>query len=117
MDSIQTCLLGILGYAHFIFVSTCLCMHALFEISFGIPNHVTEKFCKLGGMFCFFPCISLESICNFRITFAICLTGHSKIHTNFGTFTVEMSVQVFNHFITGAFCNAYLMLGNELKEF
>ena len=48
-------------------------------------------------MFSFFESIAFESFCNLRIAFAVSLTAHSEVHTNFSSFTHEMSIQILNH--------------------
>ena len=51
----------------------------------------------------FFPSITFESFCYFRIAFAVSLTAHSQVHTNLSTFAHEVIVQVFNHFFVTTF--------------
>ena len=58
-------------------------------------------------MFCFFPSITFESFSNFRITFAVCLTAHCQIHTNFTAFSVKMSNQTFVNIFFNFVCCTY----------
>ena len=102
--------------ACFVFAGTGFSVHALFEVGFGVPNDVTEEFGKLGSVFCFFPSVALESLCHFGIAFAVCLTRHGEIHSDFGAFSVEVSVEVFDHFFVAAFCYANFVFSHERES-
>ena len=103
MDSIQIQSFCASSNTLLVFASTRFGIHSLFEVSFGIPYTVTQQFSELRSVFCFFPSITLESFSYFGITFTVSLTAHSQIHTYFCTFTHEVVVQVFNHFIITTF--------------
>ena len=51
----------------FVFACTGFRLHAFFQVGFRIPNHVAEQFGEFGGVFGFFPCITLEGFGYFRI--------------------------------------------------
>lgn len=74
-----------------------------FRFGFRIPNHVAEQFGEFGGVFGFFPCITLEGFGYFRIAFPVGLTAHGKVHAHFRTFTHEMCVQPFEYLRSDAF--------------
>src|SRR5574344_102508 len=54
-------------------------------------------------MLCLFKSITFECLCYFRVAFTVCLTTHSKIHTDLTTFTVEVRIQIFNHLLISTF--------------
>ena len=58
-------------------------------------------------MLSFFKRIFFESLCNFRITFTVCLTAHCQIHTNFTAFSVKMSNQTFVNIFFNFVCCTY----------
>ncbi len=64
-------------------------------------------------MFSLFPSITLECLGDFRISLAVSLTRHCKVHAHLGAFTHEMGVEVLNHFGITTLCNTDFMLGNE----
>ena len=47
-------------------------------------------------MLSLFPRISLECLGNLRISLPVCLTGHCKIHSHFGAFSVEVVVEALH---------------------
>ena len=116
VDSIEVELLSLHSNSKFAFASAGFSHHALFEVGFGVPNDVTEEFGKLGSVFCFFPSVALESLCHFGIAFAVCLTRHGEIHSDFGAFSVEVSVEVFDHFFVAAFCYANFVFSHERES-
>ena len=105
MDSIQVQSFSTSCNAFFVFTCTLFSVFTFLQVSFSIPYAVTQQFCKLSSMFSFFPSVTFESFSYFRITFAVCLTAHSQIHTYFSTFTHEVIVQILDHFFVTTFCN------------
>lgn len=82
-----------------------------------VSHTLAEEFGKLGCVFSFFPCVALVGFGYFGIAFAIGLAGHGQIHAYFGTFAVEMGIEVGNHFGIAAFCHTDFVFGYELKRF
>lgn len=115
VDSIQVQFLSTLSNTGLVSASTAFSVHTLFEVGLRIPNHVTEQFSKLSSVFSFFPCVTLESFSNFGITFAVCLTAHSQVHTNFGAFAREVCIEVLNHFFVAAFSHTYFVFSYEVQ--
>ena len=104
VDSIQVQFFSTLSDTSLVSASTAFSIHAFFQVGFGIPNTITQQFCEFGSVFSFFPSVAFESFSDFGITFAIGLTAHSQIHTNFSAFTHKVVVQVFNHLFIATFC-------------
>ena len=113
VDGIEVEFLGALGDAGFVFAGTGFSVHALFEVGLGVPNAVAEEFGKLGSVFSLFPSITLESFGYFGIAFAVGLAAHGEVHTHFGAFAVEMSVEILYHFFVAAFGYADFVLSHE----
>ena len=75
------------------------CFDADLEVGLGTGNHdFTEKFCEFSGMFRFFECDAFVGFGNFRISFAVRLTAHCEIHSDFGAFSVEVGAESFDDF-------------------
>ena len=115
VDSIQIQSLSTSCDTFLIFTCTLLSIFTFLQVSFCIPNTVTQQFCKFRSMFSFFPSIAFESFSNFRITFTVSLTAHSQIHTNFCTFTHKVVVQIFNHFFVTTFSNTNHVLVSKFQ--
>ena len=90
MDSIETSNLGILRNAELILASASLGSGTLLQVSLRIPYALTQQFSETRSMISLFESIALKCLCNLGIAFSVCLTSHSKIHTNLTTLTIEM---------------------------
>ena len=100
MSCIHACSLSILSNTELVFASTTLCLDTCSKITLSIFQYITKQLCKLTCVFCLFKSITLESLCNFWISFAICLTRHCKIHTYLTTFAIEVSLKILYHLWT-----------------
>jgi hypothetical protein len=65
-------------------------------------------------MFGFFPSDALVGFCHFGITFAVGLTTHRQIHSNFVAFSGKMCLQTFQHFGINALSNTKSVLVGPL---
>ena len=115
VNSIEVKLFRTFSNSEFIGTCTRLSIHTFFEVGLCVPNNVTKKFGKLGSMLSLFPCIAFESLGYFGITLAVGLTAHCKIHTNFGTLTHKMSIEVFNHLVVTTLCYTDNVLLNKFQ--
>ena len=115
VDGIEVALLGHAGDAHLVFAGAALGNHALVKVGLGVPNHVAKQFGKAGAVLGLFKSITLESLGDFGVAFAVGLAAHGQIHADFGSLTHEMGVQVLNHVLAGAFGDADDMLGDEIQ--
>ena len=61
-------------------------------------------------MLCLFESGLLVKSADFRITFADSLTGHGKIHADFGALAGEVHTEAFDDLRIDAFCNADAVL-------
>ncbi|EJW94980.1 membrane protein [gut metagenome] len=116
VDSIKVELLRTLSDTRLVFASTTFSVHTLLKVGLRIPNYVTEQFSELSCVFSFFPSITLESLSDFGITFAVSLTAHSEIHTNFRAFTVEVSVEILDHFIVATLSYTYFVFSYKSQR-
>ena len=115
MDGVKVALLGHAGDAHLVFAGTTFGNHALVEVGLGVPNHVAKQFCELGAVLGFFKSVALESLSDFGIAFAVGLTAHGQVHSDFGGLAHEMGIQVLDHVFASAFGNADDVLGYEIQ--
>ena len=70
VSSIHTCCLGILSNTELVFASTTLSLDTCSKIALSIFQYITKQLCKLTCVLSFFKSITLESLCNFWISFA-----------------------------------------------
>ena len=106
VDGIQVEGLGTSSDTLLVGASTRLSVHALLQVGLRIPYAVAQQLSKLRSVLSLFPSIALEGVSYFRITFAVSLTAHGQVHTNFGAFTHEVVVQVLDHLVVATFSYA-----------
>ena len=95
-----------------------LSLDSLLKISLGVPDNVAEKLCELGSVLGLLESISLESLCNFRITFAVSLTAHCQIHSDLTALTVEVSLKTFMNLFVAVLGNTDdVLAGPALRAF
>ena len=95
-----------------------LSLYSLLKIGLGVPDNVTEKLCELGSVLGLLESISLESLCNFRITFAVSLTAHCQIHADLTALTVEVSLKTFMNLFVAVLGNTDdVLAGPALRAF
>ncbi len=96
MDSVEVQLLSESRDTFLVFASTVLSCNSLLKIGLGIPDALTEELCELGGMLSLFESVSLESLCDLRISLSVCLTAHCKVHSDLSALTVEVCSESFD---------------------
>ena len=115
VNGVEIELLSPLGDGKLTFACACLSSCTQFKILFcGGRYNFAEKFSKFCCMFCLFIGITLESFCNFGISFALCNPCHCKVHAYFGAFTGEVSMKAVHNFFIIANAVAYNMLASKL---
>ena len=91
--------------------SAVLCIDAHREVLLrAVRQDLAEELSELSSMLCFFECIALVSLCDFRIAFTISLAAHSEVHADFGAFSFKVSTKVLDDIFGCTLCNAYNML-------
>src|SRR5574344_389074 len=66
-------------------------------------------------MFCLLECIALESLCNLRVSFAVCLTAHCKIHPDLGAFSCKVVVKALHNLGVSYFAVTDLVLAGPVQ--
>ena len=95
MNGVMDCIpvLGLGGLGNLQFAGTCsvLSFHTFLKIGLGIPNNLTQQFCKAGGMISLLKSVTLECLGNLGVALSVSLTAHGQIHTHLTAFTGECS--------------------------
>ena len=81
MDSIEVLLLSQSCDPHLVLARSLLSKHSLLNVSLCVPYALSEELSELSCMLSLLPCISLECLCDLRITLSVCLTAHSEVHS------------------------------------
>ena len=115
VDGIQIGSLGSLGNVQFASSGATFSLGTLLQVGLGVPYHVTNQLAELGSMLGLFQCIATECLTDFRITLAVCLTGHSQIHTHLGAFALKMGLQASHNLLRAALGYTNLMLAYEIQ--
>ena len=68
MDCIEVLLLCKLCDAELVLACSLLSEHSLLYVSLGVPYYLAKKLSELCRMLSLFPSVSLECLCNLRIT-------------------------------------------------
>ena len=111
VDGIKILSLGKFCNTELVLAGTALSFHSLLYVGLGVPYALAEEFSKFCSVLSLLESISLESLCNFRITFAVCLTAHCDIHTDFGALSVEVCVKALKYFRVNTLCNSEFVFG------
>ena len=112
---VEVLLLGHAGQTHLVFARAALGVHALFEVSLGVPYHFADQLGELRSVLGLFPCVTLVSLGDFGITLAVGLTAHGQIHAHLGAFAHEVVLQALPEFLAGALAVADNVLGHEFE--
>lgn len=105
VDSVVVQLFCLGSDGKFALAGAAFSLDSLLEVGLGVPNHVTEKFSKLGSVLSLLKCISLECLSDFRISFAVSLTAHGQVHADLAAFTGEIRLQTFVDLSVATFGN------------
>ena len=62
VNSVEASFLSIYSDAEFVLACSSLCSCTFLKIGFGIPDTLTEQFCKLSSMLSLFESITLERL-------------------------------------------------------
>ena len=99
VSSVHTGSLGILGDTELVLASTLLSSDTSLKVGLGVAQNVAKQFGKLRSMLSLLECITLVSLGDFGITLAVGLTAHGKIHSNLCALTIEVSLEILDHFL------------------
>ena len=105
VDSVVVQLFCLGSDGKFTLAGAAFSLDSLLEVCLGVPNHVTEKFSKLGSVLSFLKCISLECLSDFRISLTVSLTAHGQVHADLAAFTGEIRLQTFVNLSIATFGN------------
>ena len=76
----------------------------------AVRQDLAEELSEFSSMLCFFECIALVSLCDFRIAFTISLAAHSEVHADFGALAREVLAKAFEDARINVLGNADAML-------
>ncbi len=85
-------------YCKFTLASASLCLCPLVKVCLGVPDNLSQEFCEFGGVLCFLEGIAPESGGYTRITLAVSLACHGKVHSYLCTLSVEVIVEALHYF-------------------
>ena len=102
VNSVEASFLSIYSDAEFVLACSSLSSGTFLKIGLGIPDTLTEQFCKLSSMLSLFESITLESLGNLGISLAVSLARHGQIHTYLTALTIEVIAKVLNHLLAYA---------------
>lgn len=68
----------------------------LLEVGLGIPYNLSEEFCELGSVFSLLEGVAPERGGYSRVSLAVSLAAHCKVHSYLGTFSVEIVAEALH---------------------
>ena len=98
MDGVVAELLGADGDGELAFAGSALGLHALLDIGLSVPDDLAEQFGDAGCVVGLLVGITLEGVGDFGIAFTFRLTAHGEVHSDLGTFSVEVVVKALEDF-------------------
>ena len=97
---------------HLAVACSAFCFGTLLKVGLGVPYALAKEFGEAAGVVGLFKGIALEGFCDFGIAFAVSLARHGEVHTHFGAFAFEVSLQSGPDIIGAALGYTDDVLGN-----
>jgi hypothetical protein len=113
MDCVKVCSFCSLSQICFACCSAVFSVDPHLKIFLGaVCDYFAKQFCEFGCVLCFFISSFFIVKADFRITFTMCHTCHSKVHTYFRAFTFKVCAKVSHDIFAGTLSNTYYMLSS-----
>ena len=102
MDSVEVEFLSFLSELELALGSAVLGSNALLEVLLSrVGEHFTEELSELGSVLSLFKSSLLPVCAYFRIAFSVGNASHSEVHTDLGTFAVEVRAEPLDYLGVG----------------